>query len=146
VRGAGLQLRKRLAGKREPAGLLELGRDLRVSQRATRRPCFDALDDPSRLFEVASKRGLRLGGPRALELQRPRGKRVNATTGDDSINVSGNAASGVRVSGLAATVGIFHSDATDRLDVNTLAGNDNVNPTGLAAGAIQLFVDGLAAP
>jgi Ca2+-binding RTX toxin-like protein len=71
---------------------------------------------------------------------------VNATTGDDSINVSGNAASGVRVSGLAATVGIFHSDATDRLDVNTLAGNDNVNPAGLPAGAIQLFVDGLAAP
>jgi Ca2+-binding RTX toxin-like protein len=69
---------------------------------------------------------------------------VNATTGDDSVNVSGNAASGVRVSGLAATVGILHSEATDRLDVNTLAGNDNVNPAGLAAGAIQLFVDGLA--
>jgi Ca2+-binding RTX toxin-like protein len=71
---------------------------------------------------------------------------VNATAGDDNINVSGDAASGVRVSGLAATVGILHSEATDRLDVNTLTGNDTVNPAGLAAGAIQLFVDGVAVP
>jgi Ca2+-binding RTX toxin-like protein len=71
---------------------------------------------------------------------------VNATAGDDNINVSGDAASGVRVSGLAATVGILHPEATDRLDVNTQTGNDNVNPAGLAAGAIQLFVDGLAVP
>jgi Ca2+-binding RTX toxin-like protein len=71
---------------------------------------------------------------------------VNATAGDNIINVSGDAASGVRVSGLAATVGILHPEATDRLDVNTQTGNDTVNSAGLAAGAIQLFVDGLAVP
>jgi RTX calcium-binding nonapeptide repeat (4 copies) len=71
---------------------------------------------------------------------------VNATDGNDNINVSGDAASGVRVSGLAATVGILHSEAADRLDINTLLGNDIVNPGGLAAGAIQLFVDGAATP
>ncbi len=71
---------------------------------------------------------------------------VNASAGNDNINVSGDAASGVRVSGLAATVGILHSEATDRLDINTLAGNDTVNPAGLAAGVIQLFVDGARRP
>jgi hypothetical protein len=51
----------------------------------------------------------------------------------------------VRVSGLAATVAILHSEAAnDRLDVNTLPGNAIVDPGGLAAGAIQLFVDGVA--
>jgi Ca2+-binding RTX toxin-like protein len=72
---------------------------------------------------------------------------VNATDGDDNINISGDAASGVRVSGLAATVAILHSEAAnDRLDVNTLPGNATVDPGGLAAGAIQLFVDGVAVP
>jgi Ca2+-binding RTX toxin-like protein len=71
---------------------------------------------------------------------------VKATDGVDSINVSGDAASGVRVSGLAATVGILHPEATDRLDIDTLLGNDTVNAGGLAAGAVQLFVDGLAFP
>jgi RTX calcium-binding nonapeptide repeat (4 copies) len=71
---------------------------------------------------------------------------VKATDGDDSINVSGNAASGVRVSGLAATVGILHPEATDRLDIDTLLGNDTVNAGGLTAGALQLLVDGLAFP
>jgi Ca2+-binding RTX toxin-like protein len=68
---------------------------------------------------------------------------VNATAGDDNINVSGDAANGVRVSGLAATVGILHSEAvSDRLDINTLTGNDTVNSGGLAPGVIQLFVNG----
>jgi hypothetical protein len=71
---------------------------------------------------------------------------VKATDGDDSINVSGDAASGVRVSGLAATVAILHPEATDRLDIDTRLGNDTVNAGGLAAGALQLFVDGLAFP
>ncbi len=71
---------------------------------------------------------------------------VNASNGDDNINVSGSAAAGVTVAGLAATVGILHPEATDRLDVNTLAGNDTVSSAGLAAGAIQLFLDGVAVP
>ena len=50
------------------------------------------------------------------------------------------------LTGLAATVGILHPEANDRLDINTLLGNDIVNAGGLAAGALQLFVDGLPFP
>jgi hypothetical protein len=68
---------------------------------------------------------------------------VNATGGNDAIDVSGDAST-VKVSGLAATTRILHSEvAKDRLDVNTLAGMDSVGSVGLAAGAIQFFVDGL---
>jgi Ca2+-binding RTX toxin-like protein len=71
---------------------------------------------------------------------------VNATDGDDTIDVSGDAG-GVKVSGLAATIGILHSEsANDRLEINTLAGTDSVDAGGLAAGAIQLFVDGVLVP
>jgi len=71
---------------------------------------------------------------------------INATNGDDTINVNGKTA-GVKVSGLAATVGVFHSEAAnDRLEINTLAGNDTVNSAGLAAGVIQLFADGILVP
>jgi Ca2+-binding RTX toxin-like protein len=71
---------------------------------------------------------------------------VNGTNGNDAIDVSGDAGE-VKVSGLAATVAIFHPEvANDRLEVNTLAGNDTVNSAGLAAGAIQLFVDGTLVP
>jgi Ca2+-binding RTX toxin-like protein len=68
---------------------------------------------------------------------------VNGTDGNDSIDVRSDAAA-VKVSGLAATTRILHSEvAKDRLDVNTLAGMDTVRSAGLAAGAIQFFVDGL---
>jgi len=51
------------------------------------------------------------------------------------------------VSGLAATIGILHSEvANDRLEINTLAGTDSVDPGGLAAGVIQLVVDGALVP
>jgi len=71
---------------------------------------------------------------------------VNATNGDDAINVNGDAG-GVKESGLAAGVKILHSDAAnDRLEINTLDGRDSVDSSGLAAGAIQLFVDGLLVP
>jgi hypothetical protein len=41
----------------------------------------------------------------------------------------------------------LHSEAAnDRLEINTLNGNDNVNSAGLAAGVIQLFVDGVLVP
>jgi len=71
---------------------------------------------------------------------------VNATNGNDSINVTGDAG-GVKVSGLAATIEVLHSEAAnDRLEVNTLAGADSVDSGGLAAGALQLFVDGVLVP
>ncbi len=67
---------------------------------------------------------------------------VNGTNGNDAIDVSGDAGE-VKASGLAATVAILHPEvANDRLDVDTLAGRDTVSSVGLAAGAIQLFVNG----
>jgi Ca2+-binding RTX toxin-like protein len=71
---------------------------------------------------------------------------VNGTGVDDTIDVKGDAG-GVQVTGLAATVGIRHSEAVnDRLEVNTLAGTDSVEFDGLAAGTIQLLVDGVLVP
>jgi len=71
---------------------------------------------------------------------------VNGTNGNDAITVTGDAG-GVKVSGLAATVGLLRSEAAnDRLEVNTLAGTDTVDSGGLAAGAIQLLVDGAPVP
>jgi Ca2+-binding RTX toxin-like protein len=70
---------------------------------------------------------------------------VNGTIGNDAIDVSGDAQV-VKVSGLAATTEILHSQvANDRLDVNTLAGRDTVGSNGLAAGAIQFFLNGVLA-
>jgi hypothetical protein len=49
--------------------------------------------------------------------------------------------------GIVPTLSILHPEAAnDRLEVNTLAGSDTVDSVGLAAGAIQLFVDGLLVP
>ena len=68
---------------------------------------------------------------------------VNATNGNDTIDVSGDAEV-AKVSGLAATTRVLHSEvANDRLEINTLAGSDTLNTIGLAAGAIRLFLDGL---
>jgi Ca2+-binding RTX toxin-like protein len=68
---------------------------------------------------------------------------VNGTAGDDDIVVTGSAGN-VDVKGLSAAVAIVHAEAAnDRLDINTLAGNDTVDTSGLAAGVIQLFVDGV---
>jgi len=68
---------------------------------------------------------------------------VNATDGDDTIEVSGDADI-VKTGGLAALVAIFHPDvANDRLEINTFDGIDTVNSDDLAAGAIQLIVDGV---
>jgi Ca2+-binding RTX toxin-like protein len=74
---------------------------------------------------------------------------VNGTNGDDAITVSGDVGvkGGVNVKGLAPTIGILHSEAAnDRLEINTLAGSDSVDSAGLAAGAIQLLVDGILIP
>jgi len=71
---------------------------------------------------------------------------VNATNNDDTIKVSGDATA-VTAKGLDPLVAIFHPEAAnDRLEINTLAGSDTVDSDGLAAGAIQLFVDGLLVP
>ena len=71
---------------------------------------------------------------------------VKGTDGDDEIDVSGDAGE-VKVSGLAATVRALHPEpAQDQLAIDTLAGNDAVDAAGLAAGAIQLFVDGILLP
>jgi predicted lipoprotein with Yx(FWY)xxD motif len=71
---------------------------------------------------------------------------LNGTNGDDAIRVFGDA-QGVNVKGLAPLVEILHPEgANDRLDINTLDGNDTVDSSGLAAGTIQLFVDGVLVP
>jgi Ca2+-binding RTX toxin-like protein len=71
---------------------------------------------------------------------------VNATDNDDTIKVNGDATE-VTAKGLAPAIGILHPEAAnDRLEINTLAGSDTVGSDGLAAGAIQLFVDGLLVP
>ena len=67
---------------------------------------------------------------------------VAGTAGNDRIDVSGDPET-VKVTGLAAAIRILHSEAAlDRVDVNTLGGLDSVDSARLAAGAIQLFVNG----
>lgn len=70
---------------------------------------------------------------------------VNGTDGDDALDVSGDAGE-VKAGGLVPLVAIFHPEPDDRLDINTLAGSDNVVTAGLVAGTIQLFVDGVLVP
>ena len=67
---------------------------------------------------------------------------AQGTGGDDVALVAGDA-SGVAVLGLAARVNITGSEAAnDRVQVSVLAGDDVVEASGLAAGAIQLTEDG----
>ena len=67
---------------------------------------------------------------------------VNGTSGADVVAVSGDA-SGIAVQGLAARVNITGSEAAnDQLIVQTLAGDDVVQASGLAAGAIRFTADG----
>ncbi len=71
---------------------------------------------------------------------------VNGTNGDNTIHVNGDAGA-VNVRGLAAAVNVLHPEgAKDRLEINTLAGTDTVDAGGLAAGAIQLVVNGFLNP
>jgi len=64
---------------------------------------------------------------------------VKGTDGNDKITVAGSGAS-VSVTGLAAAIDILHPDATDQLNIDTGAGKDTVDPSGLADGTIQLSV------
>ena len=66
---------------------------------------------------------------------------VNGTAGNDAVEVVGTAGS-VAVSGLPASVTIAGSEAGDQLVIETLAGNDVINAAGLAAGTVQLTIDG----
>jgi Ca2+-binding RTX toxin-like protein len=67
---------------------------------------------------------------------------VDGTSGDD-VAVAAGDASGVAVLGLPAQVNITGAEAAlDRLFLNMLAGDDVVEATALAAGAIQLTADG----
>jgi RTX calcium-binding nonapeptide repeat (4 copies) len=71
---------------------------------------------------------------------------VNATNGVDTVFIEG-AAGSLNVIGLAVAVQVLRSEfANDRLDINTLAGDDRVDADGLQIGVIQLFVDGLLVP
>lgn len=67
---------------------------------------------------------------------------VNGTSTDDVVLVIGDAL-GVAVLGLAAQVNITGAEAAnDRLTINTLAGDDTVEASGLAADGIALTADG----
>jgi Ca2+-binding RTX toxin-like protein len=67
---------------------------------------------------------------------------INATSGDDVIQVVGDA-NGVTILGLATTIHISGFDAAnDRIVINGLAGDDVVEASGLAAGSIQLTANG----
>jgi Ca2+-binding RTX toxin-like protein len=65
---------------------------------------------------------------------------VNGTAGNDNVRVTG-APGAVRVAGLAATVDVLHAEPTDQLVVNGLGGNDLLDASGLAAGAIALTLN-----
>jgi Ca2+-binding RTX toxin-like protein len=67
---------------------------------------------------------------------------VQGTAGDDAITVSSDA-NGVTVQGLSATVHITGAEAAnDKLVVNAQAGDDVVDASDLAAGAIQFTASG----
>ena len=66
---------------------------------------------------------------------------VNATQGDGTVTVSGNAAQ-VMVTGPQTTVTLSNMDASDRLTINGLGGADVLDAIGLEAGAVQLTMNG----
>ncbi|MGZ4333146.1 MAG: calcium-binding protein [Gaiellaceae bacterium] len=70
---------------------------------------------------------------------------VNGTAGDDAATVAGGAGD-VSVTGLAPTLELLHAEATDQLDFENFAVGDTVASGGLAAGTIQLFLDGILVP
>jgi Ca2+-binding RTX toxin-like protein len=68
---------------------------------------------------------------------------VNASNGGDVASIGGGP-SGVSMSGLVPTVSVTHGEAApnDRLIVNLLAGDDHIDASGVAAGAVALFLNG----
>jgi hypothetical protein len=70
---------------------------------------------------------------------------VNGTNGADAVTVAGGAGN-VNVNGLTPAVNLLHAEATDQLDFEAFNVGDTVSSGGLAAGTIQLFVDGALVP
>jgi len=67
---------------------------------------------------------------------------VDGTSGDDVVSVTGGG-SNLRVAGLSALVSVSGGIAgSDRLTVDALAGDDVIDASGVAAGAIPLTLDG----
>jgi Ca2+-binding RTX toxin-like protein len=66
---------------------------------------------------------------------------VDATQGADVFGVKGGA-SGITVFGLEAITKLTFTDATDQLTLNGQAGDDNIDASGLAAGSVQLTING----
>jgi Ca2+-binding RTX toxin-like protein len=66
---------------------------------------------------------------------------VNGTAHNDTLAIAGDA-SVVTVSGVHAQVAIEHQESTDQLSVDGLGGNDAIDATGLASGAITPSFDG----
>ena len=69
----------------------------------------------------------------------------NGTSGADLATVAGGGG-GVTVSGLAPTVDLLHAEAADQLDFENFNFGDAVDAGGLAAGTIQLLIDGFPIP
>jgi Ca2+-binding RTX toxin-like protein len=68
---------------------------------------------------------------------------VEGTAGADAVACASFGVGGVRVSGLRAAVEVVGSEpANDTLSINTLAGADVVDASGLAAGVIRLILRG----
>ena len=70
---------------------------------------------------------------------------LDGTNGNDAATVAGNS-SDVSVTGLAPTLDVLHAEPADQLDLETFSGIDTVASSGLAAGTIQLFLDGILIP
>jgi Ca2+-binding RTX toxin-like protein len=70
---------------------------------------------------------------------------VNGTNGDDAVTVAGGAGN-VNVTGLTPALNLLHAEAADQLDFEAFNVNDTVSSGGLAAGTLQLFVDGVLVP
>ena len=66
---------------------------------------------------------------------------VNGTGGDDVIRVTASGGT-ISVNGLPALVTIAGADATDQLTVNGGAGADTINASSLAAGKVNLILNG----
>jgi Ca2+-binding RTX toxin-like protein len=67
---------------------------------------------------------------------------VNGTNRADTVQISGSGAN-FTVSGLHATVNVQGSEGSnDNLVVNTVDGNDAISASGLAAGVVNLTIDG----
>ncbi|WP_128924713.1 beta strand repeat-containing protein [Bradyrhizobium guangxiense] len=66
---------------------------------------------------------------------------VDATQGADTFGVSGNAG-GVTVFGLHAATHLTAMDGADQLTLNGLTGDDIIDASGLAAGVLQLTING----